>query len=233
VVTGIHLMSYGRDLGLTLIDALRAIHGAEGVERIRLGSLEPVNVTDDFVSALRAMPKICPQFHLSMQSGSDSVLRRMRRRYNAAQYMAAAMRLKSAFSGCALTTDVITGFPGETDDEHRETLAFIRAVGFARIHVFPFSPRSGTEAARMPLQVPEAVKKARAAELIELGASLEAAFVKSLVGSTQRVLFEEEREDGLAEGYTENYVRVVAPGKSGEARAVAIVSASGSVARGR
>lgn len=233
VVTGIHLMSYGRDLGLTLIDALMAIHGAEGVERIRLGSLEPVSVTDDFASALIEMPKICPQFHLSMQSGSDSVLRRMRRRYNTAQYLAAARRLQAAFPGCALTTDVIAGFPGETDEEHRETMDFIRLVGFARIHVFPFSPRSGTEAAKMPGQVPEAVKKARAAELIELGASLEEAFVRSLVGSTQRVLFEEEGEGGLAEGYTENYVRVVAPGKSGETRPVTIVSASGGVAQGR
>ena len=232
VVTGIHLMSYGRDLGLTLPDALRAIHRAEGLERIRLGSLEPVNVTDGFVSALLEMPNICPQFHLSMQSGSNQVLRRMRRRYNTTQYLDAARRLQSAFPGCALTTDVIAGFPGETDEEHRETLAFIREVGFARIHVFPFSPRSGTEAAKMPGQVTEAVKKARAAELIGLGASLEESFVQSLVGTTQRVLFEEEGEGGLAEGYTENYVRVIAPGAPGEARPVAIVSASGGVARG-
>ena len=232
VVTGIHLMSYGRDLGLTLVDALRAIHEAEGVERIRLGSLEPVNVTDEFVSALRQMPKICPQFHLSMQSGSEGVLRRMRRRYNPRQYLEAARRLQAAFPGCALTTDVIAGFPGETDEEHRETLAFIEEVGFARIHVFPFSPRTGTEAAGMPGQVPEAVKKARAAELIALGDRLEQEFVRSLVGTAQRVLFEEEGEGGLAEGYTENYVRVLAPGMPGETREVAIRSAQGTTALG-
>lgn len=233
VVTGIHLMSYGRDLGLTLIDALRAIHEAGGVERIRLGSLEPANVTDEFVSALRSMPKICPQFHLSMQSGSAGVLRRMRRRYNPAQYLAAARRLQNGFPGCALTTDVIAGFPGETDEEHMETLAFIEEVGFARIHVFPFSPRSGTEAAKMPGQVPEAVKKARAAELIRLGDRLERDFVRSLVGATRRVLFEEAGEGGLAEGYTENYVRVIAQGAPGETREVFIHSAEGATAFGR
>ena len=233
VITGIHLMSYGRDLGLQLTDALAAIHGAEGVERIRLGSLEPVNVSDEFVSALLEMPKICPQFHLSMQSGSSGVLRRMRRRYNPAQYLAAARRLQNAFPGCALTTDVIAGFPGETDEEHRETLAFIEAVGFARIHVFPFSPRSGTEAATMHGQVPEPVKKARAAELIALGGRLEEAFVQSLVGTTRSVLFEEEGEGGLAEGYTENYVRVIAPGTPGEKSDVFIHSAEGTIAFGR
>ena len=232
VVTGIHLMSYGRDLGLTLTDALQAIHEAEGVERIRLGSLEPVNVTDEFISALLGMPKICPQFHLSMQSGSSEVLRRMRRRYNAQQYLAAARRLQAAFPGCALTTDVIAGFPGETEEEHRETITFISGVGFARIHVFPFSPRSGTEAATMPGQVPEPVKKARAAELIKLGEQMERAFVQSLVGTVQRVLFEEEGEGGLAEGYTENYVRVIAPGTPGETREVAIRSAEGTIASG-
>jgi len=232
VVTGIHLMSYGRDLGLTLTDALKAIHEAEGVERIRLGSLEPVNVTDEFVSALRQMPKICPQFHLSLQSGSEGVLKRMRRRYNPRQYLEAARRLQAAFPGCALTTDVIAGFPGETDEEHRQTLAFIVEAGFARIHVFPFSPRSGTEAAGMPGQVPEAVKKARAAELIALGDRLEQEFVQSLIGTTQRVLFEEEGEGGLAEGYTENYVRVIALGTSGETREVTIRSAQGTTALG-
>jgi threonylcarbamoyladenosine tRNA methylthiotransferase MtaB len=232
VITGIHLMSYGRDLGLTLLNALRAVHEAEGVTRIRLGSLEPAGVTDEFVTALLAMPKVCPQFHLSMQSGSDGVLRRMRRRYNTRQYLEAARRLQRAFPDCALTTDVIAGFPGETDEEHRETISFIEEVGFARIHVFPFSPRSGTEAAKMSGQVPESVKKARTAELIALGGRLEQAFVQSLVGKTQRVLFEEAAEDGYAEGYTENYVRVTAPGTPGETREVTIRSAEGTVARG-
>jgi threonylcarbamoyladenosine tRNA methylthiotransferase MtaB len=232
VVTGIHLMSYGRDLGLTLVDALRAIHAAQGVERIRLGSLEPVNVTDEFVRALLEMPKICSQFHLSMQSGSEGVLRRMRRRYNPRQYMEAARRLQAAFPDCALTTDVIAGFPGETDEEHRETLAFIVDMGFARIHVFPFSARTGTEAAGMPGQVQESVKKARTAELIALGDQLSEAFVQSLIGTTQRVLFEEEGEGGLCEGYTENYVRVIAPGSPGQTREVFIRSAQGTTALG-
>jgi len=223
-------MSYGRDLGVTLLDALRVIHAAEGIGRIRLGSLEPPGVTDEFVRALREMPKVCPQFHLSMQSGSDGVLRRMRRRYNARQYLEAARRLQAAFPESALTTDVIAGFPGATDAEHEETLAFVEEAGFARIHVFPFSARAGTEAFAMPGQVPEPVKKARAAELIALGERLEQAFVRSLIGTTQRVLFEEEGED---EGYTENYVRVIAPGAVGETSAVLIHSARGTTALGR
>jgi threonylcarbamoyladenosine tRNA methylthiotransferase MtaB len=231
VVTGIHLMSYGRDLRLALTDALRQVHAA-GAERIRLGSLEPVGVTDEFVAALLEMPKICPQFHLSMQSGSDSVLRRMRRRYNTEQYLEAARRLQAAFPGCALTTDVIAGFPGETDAEHEETLSFIGKVGFARIHVFPYSMRTGTEAAAMSGQIPEAVKKTRAAALITLGEKLETAFVQSMVGTTQTVLFEEEGDGGLCEGYTPNYVRVIAPGTPGTARDVFLRSAAGTTAYG-
>jgi threonylcarbamoyladenosine tRNA methylthiotransferase MtaB len=232
VLTGIHLMSYGRDMGLSLMDALQSAHDAPGIERIRLGSLEPVGITEEFVRALTRLPKVCPQFHLSMQSGSDSVLRRMRRHYNTEQYLQAASRLKSAFGGCALTTDVIAGFPGETDQEHRQTMAFIERIGFARIHVFPFSPRTGTEAASMPEQVPEQIKKARAAEMIALGTRLEEDFVKSLVGTVQRVLFEAEGPGGLCEGYTQNYVRVLAQGRVGDAAEVMIRSAQGTTALG-
>jgi len=212
VLTGIHLSSYGRDLGGdTLMDAIRAVAAVPGVRRIRLGSLEPVVATEAFVNELARIPQLCPQFHLSMQSGSDGVLRRMRRRYTADEYLAAARRLQAAFPGCALTTDVLTGFPGETEEEAAQTLAFCSRVGFARMHVFPFSAREGTEAARMPDQLPRGVKNARAQALIALGEELADAYRHTLVGTVQEVLFETEEQQGAA-GYTPQYVETYAPG---------------------
>lgn len=224
VLTGIHLSSYGRDLdGAGLLDAVRAA-AVPGVRRLRLGSLEPVAATEDLVAGLRAIPQVCPHFHLSMQSGSDGVLKRMRRRYTAAEYLAAARRLQAAFPGCALTTDVLTGFPGETEAEHRETLAFCREVGFARLHVFPFSIREGTAAATMPGQLPKAVREARAAELIALGRALGAAYRERLLGSVQPVLFEETR-GSIARGYTPQYMPAQALGaRPGEIRPVRLTA---------
>ncbi len=215
VLTGIHLSSYGRDLGGdTLMDAIRAVAAVPGVRRIRLGSLEPVVATEAFVNELARIPQLCPQFHLSMQSGSDSVLRRMRRRYTAAEYLAAARRLQAAFPGCALTTDVLCGFPGETEEEAAQTLAFCSRVGFARMHVFPFSAREGTEAARMPDQLPRGVKNARAQALIALGEELAHSYRQTLVGTVQEVLFETEEQHG-AVGLTPQYVETYAPGAHG------------------
>ncbi len=212
VLTGIHLSSYGRDLqGQTLLDAVAAVAAVPSIRRIRLGSLEPVVATEDFVQALAKEPKVCPQFHLSMQSGSDTVLRRMRRRYTAAEYLAAARRLQSAFPGCALTTDVLCGFPGESEEETNETLAFCREVGFARMHVFPFSPRQGTLAAGMEGQLPRAVKMDRARQLITLGEELAAVYRRSLLGTRQPVLFETAHQQG-ALGYTPQYVECYAEG---------------------
>ena len=231
VLTGIHMASYGRESGETLIDAIRAVHDTEGVMRVRLGSLEPVVVTEEFCQALKEMPKICPQIHLSLQSGSDGVLKRMRRRYTAAEYMDALDRLREALPGCAITTDVLTGFPGETEEEAQETLDFVEKARFARIHVFPYSRRAGTVADRMPDQVPQNIKHERAGKLIELGNKLEAAYAKELVGSIQQVLFEIEA-DGLAEGYTPQYVRVRAKGQPGELRMIHIDRVEGSLAYG-
>ncbi len=215
VITGIHLASYGRDSANTLIDAIRAVHDAP-VERVRLGSLEPLVVTDEFVEALQALPKVCPQFHLSMQSGSAGVLKRMRRRYTPGEYLRAARLLQAAFPLCAITTDVLTGFPGETEEEAEETEAFLREVGFARIHVFPYSRRAGTAADLLPDQVPEPVKQARAARLIEIGNQLEGAFVEKLIGTWRQVLFETALDGGWAGGYTEQYVYVRAIARSGQ-----------------
>ncbi len=215
VLTGIHLGSYGQDLsGPTLLDAIQAVHEAPGLQRIRLSSLEPRTMTETFVRELAALPKVCPQFHLSLQSGSDTVLGRMRRRYTVTGFLAAAERLRAAFPLCALTTDVMTGFPGETEAEFQETLAFCRRIGFSRMHVFPFSPREGTEAASMPGQLPPHVKDARARKLSALGAELAATYAQALVGSVQEVLFEEE-EDGFSRGYTPQYLPLHARGAHG------------------
>ena len=229
IVTGIHLASYGRERGERLIDAIRAVHDVPGVDRVRLGSLEPVVVTEEFCRALAAMSRLCPQFHLSLQSGSDTVLARMKRRYTAEEYLRAVELLREYLPGCALTTDVLCGFPGETDEEAAETLRFVEKAAFARIHVFPYSRRSGTLADRMPNQVPQAVKNRRAQELIALGNKLEASYAKELIGQDAEVLFEQPAGDGLCEGYTKTYVRVRAQAQPGELKTVRIVRADGAL----
>ena len=212
VLTGIHLTSYGRDLPEgTLLDAVEAVQAVPGVRRIRLGSLEPTVATEAFAARLAAMDKVCPQFHLALQSGSDGVLRRMARRYNTAQYLTAVDNLRRAFPACALTTDILTGFPGETEEEYEETRAMIRRVGYARIHVFPFSPREGTPAATMPGQLPNAEKERRARALIALGRETSEAYRQSWLDQTAEVLLEEQAEDGSWLGYTPEYIQVTVP----------------------
>ena len=213
VLTGIHLTSYGRDLKNddTLLSVIRAVHDIAGVERIRLGSLEPVIATADFARALGEMPKLCPQFHLALQSGCDSVLRRMRRRYDTAAFRESAQALRAVFPDCALTTDVMSGFPGETDAEHRQSLDFCREMRFARMHVFPYSEREGTVAATMPDPVPRHIREERARELIALGAGMAEDYRRAQLGTMRRVLFEQCAE-GVSVGYTPEYMRCEAPG---------------------
>lgn len=234
VVTGVHLSSYGRDLagGVSLAHALREISAVSGARRIRLGSLEPRIVTEAFVEALLAMDAICPQFMLALQSGSDAVLRRMARRYTTAQYETAAALLQSAFPGAALTTDMMTGFPGETDAEFEETMRFVERMGFARIHVFPYSERNGTRAAEMPDQVPISVREARARALIRLGEALEERYIDGMIGQTAEVLLEEACEGGAA-GFTREYVRVaVSDAAPGEIIRVLVTGREGKTAKG-
>ncbi len=228
VLTGIHLTSYGRDLsGETLLDAVKACD-VPGIARIRLGSLEPVIATEAFVQALAAMPKVCPQFHLSLQSGSDTVLKRMRRRYSAEEFMNAASRLRHAFPLLALTTDVIAGFPGETDQEHQETLEFCKKLGFAKMHVFPYSARKGTAAAAMPGQVPKAVREQRAHELIALSETLSATYRAQLIGTRQAVLIEENQT-----GYTPQYIPCQVPDtKEGDLVNVTVTACTGEGVKG-
>ena len=224
VLTGIHLTSYGREKHgeITLLDAIRAVHEVEGIRRIRLGSLEPVIVTPEFVEGIAALPKVCHQFHLALQSGSDTVLARMRRRYTSGQFLAACALLREAFEDCALTTDVMTGFPGETQEEFEETKATCRAAGFSRMHVFPYSEREGTKAAVMDGAVPRHIREERARELIAQGREMELAALQSRVGKVEEVLIEELDEEGNGVGYTGGYLHVLVPG-----------AAPGSIARVR
>ena len=210
VLTGIHLTSYGREQHgkITLLDAIRTVHGVEGIERIRLGSLEPVVVTEEFVQGIAAMPKVCHQFHLALQSGSDTVLARMRRRYTSGEFLAACALLRGAFEDCALTTDVMTGFPGETEEEFAQTVDTCKKAGFARMHVFPYSEREGTKAAAMEGSVPRHVREERARRLIAVGKALERAALEGRIGRTEDVLIEEIDGLGRGTGYTGGYMRV-------------------------
>ena len=207
VVTGIHLSSYGRDLGCSLSDALKKLKDVSGLERIRLGSLEPTVVTQQFVDDLKSIPAICPQFHLALQSGSDSVLRRMRRRYNTGQYIAAVERLRSGFPFCALTTDILTGFPGESEEEFGQTADFIKKIGYSRIHVFPYSPRPGTSAASMPDQISRKEKADRVERLIRIGDDMAMNYMLSWEGR-EASFIPEERTGEVWTGYTPEYIKV-------------------------
>ena len=223
VLTGIHLTSYGRDLeNASLNEAIRACD-APGVSRIRLGSLEPVIVTEEFVSALQKEKKVCPQFHLALQSGSDAVLKRMRRRYTTEDFRRACALLRQAYPTCAITTDVITGFPGETEEEFAETVAFSKEIGFTRMHVFPYSARQGTPAAAMPNQVKRSVREERARQLIAVGNELAETYRAFWIGKRVEVLLEEIGEDGLTHGYTAEYMPcAVEGGKPGQLCAVTV-----------
>lgn len=232
VVTGIHLASYGRESGDTLLDAIRVVHDAPGVCRVRIGSLEPVTVTEEFAKTLSEMPGIMRQFHLSLQSGSATVLKRMHRRYTPEEYLAACELLRKYMPDCAITTDVISGFPGETDAEFSETLEFIRVAKLARIHAFPYSRRSGTVADRMEGQLNETVKSARNNMVIKVADELEENFVHGLIGTVQSVLFEVPAGDDMAEGYTGQYVRVRAKAQPGSIHDVRIDRTEGTLALG-
>ena len=213
VVTGIEIASWGWDLkdGSSFADLAEAVCAAAGTMRVRLGSLEPRVVDEDFCRRLSAFDNLCPQFHLSLQSGSDTVLQRMRRKYDTARYLQSVRLLRQWFPGCAVTTDLIVGFPGETEAELEDSLAFARECGFAAMHVFPYSRRPGTPADAMPNQVPKAVKAERAARASSVAEELRRQYDTALIGSVQEVLFE-QTEDGFFTGHAKNYVKVYARG---------------------
>ena len=217
VITGIHIASYGKDFrnGYKLIDLLEEINQIEGIERIRLGSIEPLLITEEFVQRLTKLEKICEHFHLSLQSGCDETLKRMNRRYTIEQFTEIVERLRVAYSNVNLTTDIIVGFPGETEEEFNKTYKFLENIKFYKMHIFKYSQRKGTKAAEMPEQISPEEKEKRSKKLIELSDKNEEEYNKKYIGKTVEVLWEEEKQ-GTYKGHTKNYVLVESNSKHQE-----------------
>ncbi|MBO4293088.1 MAG: tRNA (N(6)-L-threonylcarbamoyladenosine(37)-C(2))-methylthiotransferase MtaB [Clostridia bacterium] len=209
VITGIHVASYGKDLeeDIGLIDLLEKINQVEGIERIRLGSLEPTLITEEFLERLVKLEKICHHFHLSLQSGCDETLKRMNRKYTTEQFEKIVDLLRKTYDDVILTTDIIVGFPGETDEEFERTYEFLSKIKFYKMHVFKYSQRKGTPAAKMPKQVDGNIKEQRSKKLIELSDKNELEYNQTYIGKNVKVLFEEEKK-GLYKGHTQNYILV-------------------------
>ncbi len=210
VLTGIHIGSYGKDLksGLSLIDVVEAVCSVDGIKRVRLGSIEPVVITEDFVNRIKNLSNLCPQFHLSLQSGSTKTLARMKRRYTAEEYMQAVRLLRENIKDTSITTDLMVGFPGETDEEFEESYNFCKNIGFMQMHIFKYSKRPGTVAAEMGNQVPEQVKELRSQKMLELEKQMKADFYDSYKGRTVDVLVEVRTKDGRFHATTPNYMDV-------------------------
>ena len=234
VLTGIEISSWGHDLknGTGLIDLLEAVSAAAGDMRLRLGSLEPRTITEDFCRRAAKLPNLCPHFHLSLQSGCDATLKRMNRRYDTARFYQSVQLLNESFDRPAVTTDLITGFPGETEEEFTQTLAFIEKCGFAAMHIFPYSIRPGTKAAAMP-QLTAAVKEERAARAAQVAHRMHQTYLEGCVGRTYPVLFEQEK-DGLYTGHAPNYMAVAVQGSEfhNQVREVTITACNGETLSG-
>ena len=215
VITGIHIASYGKDFNyeVTMIDLLEALNRIEGLKRIRLGSIEPTIITEEFVNRLSKLEKVCDHFHLSLQSGCDETLKRMNRRYTCEEFENGTKLLRKAFPNAALTTDVIVGFPGETEEEFNKTYEFLKRIAFYKMHVFKYSQRKGTKAAVMPNQVDGTIKDKRSKALLELSDENEEMYNSKYVGKTVEVLFEEKDGD-FYKGHTTNYIEVFAKGEN-------------------
>ena len=221
VITGIHIASYGKDFNyeITLIDLLEELNKIDGLKRIRLGSIEPTIITEEFVSRLAKLDKICDHFHLSLQSGCDETLRRMNRRYTCEEFEDGTKLLRKAFPNAALTTDVIVGFPGETDDEFNATYEFLKKIAFYKMHIFKYSQRKGTKAAVMPNQIDGSIKEQRSKVLLGLSDENEEKYNSEYVGKIVEVLFEEKDGD-YYKGHTKNYIEVWAKGDNLENKIV-------------
>ena len=212
VLTGIHVASYGKDLKneqMTLLSVIKEINKVEEIERIRLSSVEPVLFTDEFVNEVAKMPKVCPHYHLSLQSGCDETLDRMNRRYTTKEYKEIVDRLRENIPNVAITTDVIVGFPGETNEEFNKTYEFLRDIELSQMHIFKYSPRKGTPAATMENQIDPQMKQFRSDKLLNLNKENFAKFANKFVGQEVEVLFEQSVEENRYEGLTPNYIRVV------------------------
>ncbi len=208
VLTGINLTSYGIGTDYRFIDAVRLACNTKGIERVRLGSMEPERLTENDIKEMATFKTLCPQFHLSLQSGSDSVLKRMNRHYSSSEYLQVVEYIKKYIKDSVITTDIIVGFPGETEEEFIETIDFVKTVDFAKIHIFAYSQRSGTAAANRTDQIPQNIKKERSHRLMKVEEELRHKYMQHLVGKTVSVLIEEKGRDGLQRGYTMAYIPV-------------------------
>lgn len=211
VLNGIHISSYGKDIQehYALIKLIEDINKIEGIERIRLGSLEPKLITEDFIERYSKLDKVCDHFHLSLQSGSDSVLSRMNRKYTTTEYKNNVEIIRKFMPYAGITTDIIVGFPGETEEEFNETLNFVKTIQFSRIHVFKYSVREGTKAAEMSDQIDDSIKSIRSKILIDLANSISNYFMKQFIGKDMSILVETQNKENIFEGYTRNYLKVL------------------------
>lgn len=237
VLVGIHIASYGKDTGESLIELLSELNDIDGISRIRMGSLEPTLFDDEFTNKLKQLPKICRHFHLSLQSGCDETLKRMNRKYQTDDYRASVKRIRNAFSDAAITTDIMVGFPGETDEEFETTLNFAEEISFAEAHIFKYSVRKGTVAEKMPNQIDPEIKEERSKRLIALTNKTKKSFLDGHIGKIVEVLFEREHKgiSGIYEGKTDNYITVVAKSDtdiSGEIKMVKINAVKKGIAEG-
>lgn len=210
VLVGINLSSYGQDNGRTFPDAVKAANDVEGILRVRLGSLEPDHLTDEVIEKLSECEKLCPQFHISLQSGCDKTLKAMNRHYTAEEYRHLCRKLRETFTDCTLTTDIMVGFAGETEDDFTQSLHFMEEIGFEKVHVFPYSVRKGTRAEKLPHHLEKKVKEERAKIMAERAEEIRRDFFSQQVGKTFSVIFEAKTEDGYLTGHTANYIPVKA-----------------------
>ncbi|MBO7288723.1 MAG: tRNA (N(6)-L-threonylcarbamoyladenosine(37)-C(2))-methylthiotransferase MtaB [Clostridia bacterium] len=209
VLTGIHIGSYGKDLkDKTLLDAIKAVNEVPDIKRIRLGSVEPRVLTEEFIEEISKMPKVCDHFHISLQSGCNRTLKAMNRKYTAEEYKEAVCNLRKKYKNPAITTDIIAGFPGETEEDFNESYEFMKEISFSEAHIFPYSARKGTKAADFPGQLEKKVKNERAKKMIELSKKLHNEYLSAFIGETKEVLFERKTKDGFLEGHLSNYICV-------------------------
>ncbi len=210
VLVGINLSSYGSDIGRTFPEAVKAANDVEGIVRVRLGSLEPDHLTDEVIEKLAECEKLCPQFHISLQSGCNKTLKSMNRHYTAEEYRHLCRKLRSTFSDCTLTTDIMVGFAGENEEDFKESLSFMEEIGFEKVHVFPYSVRKGTRAEKLPGHNEKSVKEERARLMLQKAEEIRREFMEKQVGKTVSVIFETKTEDGYLTGHTANYTPVKA-----------------------
>ena len=208
VLTGINLSAFGQDINLHLCDAVEAVCAINGIERVRLGSLEPEQLSEDVIIRLSKQQKLCPQFHLSLQSGCDETLKRMNRHYTTEEYRTIVQNLRNAFDNAAITTDIMVGFPGETEEEFMQSLEFAKEISFSKVHVFAYSQRPGTKACNAPNQITKKVKEIRSKQMMHVTNQTKQAFLNQQCGTIQDVLVEREISTNLYEGYTTNYTPV-------------------------